>query len=150
MAGDDYCMIREIAEHVCIGSASVAKLLAQLTSHGLVTTKRGYRGGVSLARPPETITLLEIVEAVEERRWISGCPFGLHNCPAGFRCPAHEPWKAMCEQLHGLLVKTTVADIMRATPPHNQQPPPNSTTVAALNSTFFVFPGEAPPVREFC
>ena len=50
MSGDDYCMIREIAEHLRIGNASVAKLLAQLTSHGLVHTKRGYRGGISLAR----------------------------------------------------------------------------------------------------
>jgi Rrf2 family protein len=151
MAGEDYCMIRDVAKHIGIGNASVAKLLAQLTSHGLVYPKRGYRGGISLARSPETITLLEVVEAVDERKWIGECPFGLQHCPAAFHCPAHEPWKAMCEEMQKLLAKTTVADIIRATPPHDrQQPPANPPAPLPRGSTFFVFPEEASAIREVC
>ena len=150
MAGDDYCMIREVAEHIGIGSASVAKLMAQLTSHGLVNTKRGYRGGISLARSPESISLLEVVEAVEEERWIPECPFGLQSCPAGHACPAHEPWHAMREQLHGLLSKTTVADIIRATPRRDKWSPSGAPGSSPPNSTFFVFPQESPAIREIC
>jgi Rrf2 family iron-sulfur cluster assembly transcriptional regulator len=148
MSGDDSCMIREVAQHIGIGSASLAKLLTQLTSHGLVHTKRGYRGGITIARAPESITLLEVVEAVEEKQWIGNCPFGLQNCPTGCQCPAHGPWQALREQMHDLLARTTVADIMRATPTYKKQISKSSTTPSARSSTFFVFPDEASPVKQ--
>ena len=44
----------------------VRRLLGDLGRAGLVETKRGARGGVKLARRPETITLRDVYEAVEE------------------------------------------------------------------------------------
>jgi Rrf2 family transcriptional regulator, iron-sulfur cluster assembly transcription factor len=148
MAGDDSCMIREVAQHIGIGSASLAKLLTQLTSHGLVHTKRGYHGGITIARSPESITLLEVVEAMEEKQWIGDCPFGLQNCPTNCQCPAHEPWKIMREQLHNLLARTTVADIMRSTLQNKKQPSKSAATAAGRTSTFFVFPDETTSIRQ--
>ena len=117
MAEGDSCMIREVARQIGIGGASLAKVVVQLTKQGLVSTKRGCRGGITLARPPETITLLQVVKAFENEEWIGACPFGLPECPAQGQCPAHLPWNHLRHTLQSLLANTTVADVMRAMPP---------------------------------
>lgn len=145
----DSCMIRDVARHVGIGSASLAKMVAHLTSHGLVVTKRGYRGGITLARPPESITLLQVVEAIENKEWMGACPFGLQDCPAHGQCPAHLPWNKLRCALHSLLANTTLADVMKATPPPKTRdasvsPPPKP------NAAFYIRPeaiGLASPER---
>lgn len=54
-----------ISELVGIRSEYLAKVLGTLTRAGLVRSRRGRGGGFSLARPPEQVTLLEIVRAIE-------------------------------------------------------------------------------------
>lgn len=135
----DSCMIRDVARHVGIGSASLAKMVAHLTSHGLVVTKRGYRGGITLARPPESITLLQVVEAIENKEWMGACPFGLQDCPAHGQCPAHLPWNKLRCALHSLLANTTLADVIKAT----LQPRTRGVRVSPpseQNSTFCICP----------
>ncbi len=41
------------------------KILQQLVRAGVLRSKRGPRGGFSLAKPPHRITILQIVEAVD-------------------------------------------------------------------------------------
>ena len=139
MEGDDSCLIRDVARHVGIGSASLAKLTTYLTSHGLVVAKRGYRGGITLARPPETITLLQVVEAIENKEWMGACPFGLQDCPSQGQCPAHLPWNKLRSTLHDLLANTTLADFMKATPPPETRGA-NVSSASAQNSTFHFCP----------
>lgn len=105
--------IRDIAECTGIHKPYLAKIVNQLAHRGLVNAKRGYRGGITLARPPEEVTLLQIVEAVEGDHWISSCMFGLQTCPANHECPAHAAWQRIREQIEALLRDTTLADVIR-------------------------------------
>ena len=149
MEGVDSCLIRDVARHVGIGSATLAKLVTHLNSNGLVVAKRGYRGGIALTRPPASITLLEIVEAIENKEWMGTCPFGLQDCPAHGRCPAHQPWQKMRSALHSLLAGTTLADVMKKSPPPETRVA-SVSSAAAQNSTFFICPettGSASPRR---
>jgi Rrf2 family protein len=41
------------------------QILRNLVAHGLLRSTRGVIGGYTLARPPEEISLLDIIEAVE-------------------------------------------------------------------------------------
>ena len=43
----------------------LAKIISQLSIAGLLHTSRGARGGVTLAREPKDITLLEVIEAID-------------------------------------------------------------------------------------
>ncbi|MFY1825520.1 RrF2 family transcriptional regulator [Myxococcus fulvus] len=54
----------------------VRRLLGDLARSGLIETKRGARGGVTLARGPETITLRDIYESVEEGELFGRHPVG--------------------------------------------------------------------------
>ena len=56
---------KEIAERRQIPPKFLEQILIQLRNSGLIQSLRGASGGYFLARPPEQITLREVVEAVE-------------------------------------------------------------------------------------
>jgi len=58
-------MTREIADRYGLPYDSTLKILRQLSKAGLVQPHRGCQGGFSLTRPPEEISLLNVVEAVD-------------------------------------------------------------------------------------
>jgi Rrf2 family protein len=93
----------------------LARIVNQLMHEGLVTTKRGYRGGVVLAHRPEEISLLEVVRAVEGNGPMSRCVFGLEKCCVHKKCPAHVPWNRMRKQIEAMLSQTMLSAVMKAT-----------------------------------
>ena len=70
------CSSEEIARNVCTNPARVRKVLAKLERAGLAEGKNGYQGGCALAKSPEQITLLDVLDALGETlvapRWRSG------------------------------------------------------------------------------
>jgi Rrf2 family iron-sulfur cluster assembly transcriptional regulator len=110
--------VRDIAAKTGLQKPYLAKIINQLARDGLVVAKRGYRGGLALARPPWDITLLEIVTAVDGDEWAGPCLFGLDKncCPANGRCPAHDHWNKIRERIAALLGATTLADVMKTSP----------------------------------
>ena len=106
-------LIRDIAACTTIPPAYLAKVINQLSRKGLVTTKRGYRGGIFLSKPATSISLLEIVLAVEGDRWICDCMLGLQGCDALHRCPTHSAWKQIRIQIEAALRNTTLSDVIR-------------------------------------
>ena len=57
--------IRKIAEEHGIPSRFLVQILLQLKGAGLVTSTRGAAGGYQLAKPPEEITLAEVMNVTE-------------------------------------------------------------------------------------
>jgi Rrf2 family protein len=107
-------LTREIAECARIPKPYLARIINDLTHQGLVAAKRGYRGGIALARPAAEISLLQVVEAVEGPDWIAPCLLGLNDSTAHRLCPAHVVWRRISKQLKAVLGRTTVADVMAA------------------------------------
>jgi len=64
---------RRIADRLRASSFHLSKVLQRLAHVGLVTSVRGPKGGFTLARPAETITLLEVYEAIEGPLTASKC-----------------------------------------------------------------------------
>src|SRR5258708_40365791 len=56
---------QEIAAEFRISRNQLAKVVRDLADGGFITTQRGVGGGFSLARPPQSITLGEVVRALE-------------------------------------------------------------------------------------
>ena len=56
---------RAVAEHLGIPTDSALKILQALSRHRLIKSQLGRSGGYILQRPAESITLLEIVEAID-------------------------------------------------------------------------------------
>lgn len=62
---DGLVMAERIASPYNLPLEYLLKILQQLVRANILTSKRGPRGGFSMARPPEKVTLLEVVEAIE-------------------------------------------------------------------------------------
>jgi Rrf2 family protein len=61
-------LVREIAGITEMPLPYLSKIFQRLAEAGIVESKRGYKGGVKLTRPPGQITLLQINAAVESGR----------------------------------------------------------------------------------
>ena len=111
--GGRACLTRDIAKHAGIPKPYLARIVNDLTHKELLTAKRGYRGGIALARPAGEISLLQIVEAIPQGpEWIAPCLLGLNDCTAHALCPAHIVWQRISKQIKAMLGRTTVAEVM--------------------------------------
>ena len=82
----------QIAQEQPIPPSFLAKIVSQLSVAGLLQTSRGARGGVSLARVPEQISLLEVVEAIDGPILLNECVAGNGTCTFGDDCPMQSIW----------------------------------------------------------
>ncbi len=104
-------LVRDVAKAASIPKPYLSKLIHALAQRGLVTTKRGYKGGVVLARDPEQISLLEIAEAVEGSEWLDRCVLGLEECSDERACPMHEHWKPTRASIRAELENINLATV---------------------------------------
>lgn len=91
-----------IAQAQSIPLTFLAKIVSQLSVAGIVQATRGAHGGVTLARPPEEISLLEIVEAIDGPVHLNECVSDPSVCPMGQDCTVHAVW---CEAQAELVQK---------------------------------------------
>lgn len=86
-----------------IPEAFLRKLLRSLINAGIVESKRGYSGGIRLAKPPADITVLDVVEAVEGRMGLNECVTRPSICEFVEDCPMHEVWTETTERVRDQL-----------------------------------------------
>ena len=98
---------REIARRQKIPSPFLAKIIAQLSVAGLVTTHRGAGGGVALARPPAQISLLQVIEALDGPVRLNRCLIQPQACPNDGHCPVHQVLAEAQAALTSHLASTT-------------------------------------------
>lgn len=101
----------EIAERQSIPGPFLAKIIAQLSLAGLVTTHRGAGGGVVLAQMPAEITMLQVIEALDGPIQLNRCLLDADACPQESHCPVHQIWAKAQEDLRALLAATTFEDL---------------------------------------
>ena len=90
----------------------LGKLLQALAREGLVQSQKGLGGGFCLARGPEKISLLDVVEPFEHiSRW-SGCILGWQECSDSAPCAIHERWKTVRGAYLKMLAQTTLAELV--------------------------------------
>ncbi|MEM9657315.1 MAG: Rrf2 family transcriptional regulator [Planctomycetota bacterium] len=83
------CTTKRIAEQTQVPGAYLAKVLQSMRKAGLVNSRRGVGGGVSLALPPKKISLLDVVNAVEPFERMRQRPLNLGTHNKGLR-PLHQ------------------------------------------------------------
>jgi FeS assembly SUF system regulator len=107
----------DLAAALGLGTPTVSKILKSLARHRLVTGVRGTRGGYSLERAPELITLADIVDALEDR------PFGLTECSATAgvcdieeACRIRANWRSISGIVRRALEDVSLADMVGPEP----------------------------------
>ena len=107
------CTTAQIAEATRVPKDYLSKILQGLARGGIVRTQRGVGGGVSLAREPADLTILDVVNAVEPEsvRRITTCPLGLKT--HGVRlCPLHKRLDNAIAMVEKAFRDTTLAEVL--------------------------------------
>ena len=85
--------VREVAEYTEIPVSFVPQVMSDLLRAGLATSRAGRNGGYWIARDPETISVLEVIEAGEGEIHSDRCAMGDGPCYWENVCPLHEAWR---------------------------------------------------------
>ncbi len=95
-----------------IPASYVPQILADLVRAEIVTSMAGPHGGHALARPPEDITLLEVLGAVDGATPSTACVLRGGPCRWNTICAVHVPWARAQQALLGVLGRTTLAELV--------------------------------------
>ena len=104
--------MKEVAERQGISKKYLEQVVAPLSDAGLLCVSRGQKGGFQLSRPPEEITLADVVEASEDGIEILNCLGCLTACEREEGCASREVWGGMQEAIDAYLRQRTLADII--------------------------------------
>src|SRR5512140_803132 len=96
-----------VAKEQHIPPSFLAKIISQLSIAGLLHTSRGARGGVTLARDPREISLLDVVEAIDGPIMLNECVGDPADCDDSKNCPMHSIWNDAQKDLVKRLKGTT-------------------------------------------
>lgn len=107
LGSDQRAATSQIAQDQQIPPSFLAKIVSQLSVAGLLQTSRGARGGVSLARAPEQISVLEVVEAIDGPILLNECVSATGVCNFGDDCPMKPIWCDAQAELVSRLRSTT-------------------------------------------
>ena len=102
-----------VAEEQRIPPSFLAKIISQLSIAGLLHTSRGARGGVTLAREPQDISLLEVIEAIDGPIQLNECVGNDSLCSFDDDCPLRPVWSEAQNELVSRLKKTNFAQLMQ-------------------------------------
>lgn len=123
---DSVVRIQAISEQQNIPKRFLEQILNDLKSAGVVESKRGVAGGYRLRKPPQRITLAEVVRHVEgplapvscvSERFYEKC-----SCPDEMRCPIRSVMKEVRDATVKILESVTVADLCQRWHKLRQEP----------------------------
>ena len=106
--GDVPVSSRDLAEFQGISPSFVAKIFPRLEKAGLVAAAEGVRGGYVLARDPEAISVLEVVDAVEGDKPLFDCKDIRGRCPMFGEPPPDWATSGVCA-IHALMLRAEKA-----------------------------------------
>ena len=101
-----------VAKEQNIPPSFLAKIISQLALAGLLHPSRGARGGVTLAREPKEITLLEVVEAIDGPIQLNECVGNTGACTFDENCPIKPVWCDAQDELVTRLKNTNFAQML--------------------------------------
>lgn len=103
--------VEVIARNQELSANYVHLIVTALRSAGLIQTIRGPSGGCRLARPPDTITAMEVVTALEGPIAPVECVVNPESCARADRCPARDIWCDVASAISGVLSSLTLQEL---------------------------------------
>ena len=91
----------------------VSKTLKALTRRGLLESHRGAKGGFSLARAPEAISVADVIEALEGPVGLTECSIAVGECQRESICGVRAPWQQINSAIVNTLQRVTLRDLIR-------------------------------------
>jgi FeS assembly SUF system regulator len=121
----------EIALGARLPVPTVSKLLRQLAHEGLLTSQRGVKGGYSLARPPEEISVAAIIRVLEGPIALTACVTEVPGeCEHESQCPVRGHWNRINHAVREALDGISLSDMASPMPAEMLPTPSNARVVS--------------------
>ena len=102
---------RNLAAETDLPVPVVSKVLKLLAREGLLASQRGSKGGYTLARPADDISVPDMITALEGPISLTECTLHPGACQQESRCDVREPWQRINDAVHTALTRITLADL---------------------------------------
>lgn len=102
----------EIAELTGIAQPTVSKILKILAKAGVLSSIRGAKGGYSLAREPDRITVATVISALEGPIALTECSVSHKGCDQASGCRIQGNWHLINQKIAQALESVTLADLI--------------------------------------
>lgn len=107
--------VKQVAEQIDSPVAFTAKILQTLSNEDIIKSTKGPTGGYEIEeKKQESITLADIVVAIDGDSVFCGCGLGLPECNGLRPCPIHEDFKTIRKDLRELLENTPIASLTKS------------------------------------
>lgn len=103
---------REISKSQDLDDSYLENILLDLKSNHIVRSIRGVKGGFVLNKPPETITLLDIVESLQGEIVPATCVIDPSTCKRASNCVTRPIWVRMQQAQKNVLETVTIQDLL--------------------------------------
>ncbi len=110
---------REIAAQERLPADYVEQILLRLRRAGVITSTRGARGGYTLSRPPEEISIRAVIHASELETFDLHClshPVEEDRCAASHSCSIRPIWVLLQTKIDDVLESVCLADLLQDEP----------------------------------
>ncbi len=104
--------IGEIAERQGISVKYLEQLIIPLKRADFIKSVRGPKGGHMLSRPPEDITVGEVVKALEGEMNLTVCVENPEKCDRSQNCATRNIWRAASEAMYEKLDSMTLSGMI--------------------------------------
>lgn len=102
----------EMSKAMLIPKDFLAKILQRLSRKGIVKSTKGAAGGFRLTKPPDEISLLEVIEAIQGPTAASACAVDENVCSLSSTCAVHPVWVELRELIEERLKHETFAKLI--------------------------------------
>jgi Rrf2 family protein len=105
--------LSDVAKRQAVSVKYLEQIIIPLKKSGYIKSVRGPKGGHNLARPPEDITVKEIVVVLEESTSLLECCDDSTVCQRSNICPTRLLWKEASDALFERLETISLADLVK-------------------------------------
>ena len=116
-AGRGMRSARDLSAEARLPLPTVSKLLKTLARQGLLEAHRGVKGGFTLARRPDAITVADIIGAIEGPIGVTDCSTDDGDCDIERTCIVRGNWKKINRVVIDALRGMTLAEMARPLEP---------------------------------
>jgi len=106
---------RELAQREKLPADYVEQIMLRLRRAGVVESTRGARGGYALARPPQAITVREVISAAEHGTFDLHCithPVNDERCSNAQECSIRPVWLMLQNKINDVLDSVVLSDLL--------------------------------------
>jgi Rrf2 family protein len=104
--------LKEVAKRQSISEKYLWQIVNPLRAAGFIHATRGAHGGYALAKPPETITLRDILAVLEGDCTLVACVSTPGVCPRSNACASREVWQEVDGKLAAAMQSITLRDMV--------------------------------------